>query len=118
MPDITALINSLNVATTMVKGLWALDRALDKAELKGKLVDVMDSLAAARVTAISLQEQIRDLQDKLELRAAMEFRSPAYWQTRDAKPDDGPFCPQCWDSQEKRIRLHPLHNGGLVCKNC
>lgn len=53
MPDLAAistLLSSLNAATSMVRGLLSLERALDKAELKGKLVDVLDSLAEARVT--------------------------------------------------------------------
>jgi len=46
-----------------------------------------------------------------------ELRAPAYWQKREGKPDDGPFCPQCWESEEKVMRLHPgeislAHHGG------
>ena len=80
---------------------------------------MLDSLTSSRATIISLQEELRDLQAKLGLRAVMEFREPAYWQKREGQPDDGPFWPQCWESVEKRCRLHPAGDDGrFVCKTC
>ena len=119
MSDIIgSALGSLNATITILKGLSALNRQYSEAELRGKAVDALEQATEARAAILALQEQNRDLQAKLNTRAAMEFRAPAYWQKREDQPDDGPFCPQCWDSEEKRIRLHPTQDGLLVCKTC
>jgi len=120
MPDLAAistLLSSLNATTTIVKGLRELDRALTTAELRSKLADAIVSLADARVAVVSLQDQIRDLQEKLDTRAKMIYSQPAYWQEKDGQRD-GPFCPQCYDSTQKVIRLQPAEAGVWTCQTC
>lgn len=47
----------------------------------------------------------------------MVYRQPAYWQEKDGQTD-GPFCPQCFDSTDKVIRLQPTEPGVWTCKTC
>lgn len=127
MPDmasISAALASLNAATDIVKGLRAVDRAIAETEVKIKLVDVLDKLTDARMALATLQEevlardrQIRGLQEKLDTRAKMVYSQPAYWQEKDGQRD-GPFCPQCYDSAGKVIRLQPAESGVWTCKTC
>ena len=118
MADLNAAFNSLTALTTILKGLRGLERAVELAELRSKMVDALEQASDTREVILALQEQNTDLQEKLTRRVAMHWIPPAYWQKREGQPNDGPFCPQCWDSEEKEIRLHPLHNGGLICKTC
>lgn len=118
MAAFNTILSSLNATVTILKGLVQLDRDYAEAELKAKLVDVLEQTSEARTAILSLQEQVRDLQAKLDTRASMHYRHPAYWQRREGQPDDGPFCAQCWGSAEKRIRLQPAEDDFLVCKAC
>jgi hypothetical protein len=76
-------------------------------------VDALEQATEARAAILALQEHNRDLQEKLTRRVAIHWIPPAYWQKREGQPNDGPFCPQCWDSEEKVIRLH-AEQGSLV----
>jgi hypothetical protein len=119
MSDIIgAALGSVNATITILKGLTALNRQYAEAELRGKVVDALERATEARAAILALQEQNKDLQEKLTRRATMRWIPPVYWQTREGQPNDGPFCPQCWDSEEKVIRLQPLQAGAWVCKTC
>ena len=114
----TVALSHANTAITILEGLSALNRQYSEAELRGKVVDALERANEARAGILKLQEENRDLQEKLTRRVAMHWIPPAYWQKREGQPNDGPFCQQCWDSEEKAIRLQPTQDGLLVCKTC
>jgi len=114
MPDfvfIATIANSLRVTTDIAKGLREVDRGLQTAELTSKLVDLMNALTDARAAVLSVQEElsvkeqeVRELQEKLDLREHMTYSPPFYWLEKDGKRQ-GPFCQQYYDSEQRAIRL-------------
>ena len=52
----------------------------------------------------ALREQVRQLEDTLKVRGELKFDGAVYWQQSEGNRD-GPFCPQCWDNDERLGRL-------------
>lgn len=127
MPDIALIatvLSSLNAATDIAKGIREADLSLAKAELKGRLADLVLALADARIALASVQEEvaakereIRELKETLGLRTSMTYTAPFYWHVQDDKRE-GPFCQQCYDAQQKVVRLHPYDANTWMCKTC
>ena len=114
----TAALSAANTTITILKGLSSLDRQYEKAGVRAEALTALEQANEARAGILKLQEENRGLQEKLTRRVAMHWIPPAYWQKREGQPNDGPFCQQCWDSEEKAIRLQPTQDGLLVCKTC
>jgi len=47
----------------------------------------------------------------------MEKRNNAYWKKSNG---DGPYCPRCWEKDEKSITMIPYHKGSnnATCPVC
>ena len=121
--EIAAALAGIKVALEIVTAIRGMDKAFNQAELKGKIVDLMDALVEAKSQVVSIQEEIaekdrtiRELGEQLSLKEKMKYEKPYYWVFKDNKKE-GPFCPKCWDSEKKQIHVI-LHTGGSRCPNC
>ena len=127
MPDLTAIatvFSSIKTAMDIAKGLHEANLSLEKAGHKFQVADLIGALTEARLAIASIQDevlsrdrQIRELQEKLDVRASMIYVAPFYWQEKDGKRE-GPFCQQCYDSGAKVIRLQAAEPGAWTCRTC
>ena len=124
--DLTAIataLSSLKTATEIAKLIKDSDLSLEKAESKLKLADLISALADAKIEVIEIQQllldkenDIRELKNKLEIKAKLSWEKPYYWIV-DNSQRDGPFCQHCYDKNHELIRLQG--NGGYwECKAC
>ena len=60
------------------------------------------------------QEEIKHLNELMEITNKMTFRDQLYYMDGDSEP----FCPRCWDSENKAIHLHRNGTGNYRCNNC
>lgn len=110
---VSAALESIKIATTIAKFLRDTASSLEKAEVKLKLADLMDSLADTRIRLADLQEELIE-KDKLiaELRKAFETKDTlvryedAYYERSEAGgPSGTPFCLNCWEAANKKRQL-------------
>jgi len=114
MPDIATIgtiLSSVKTATEIVKLLRESDASLSSAETKLKLAELVGALADAKLEIANVQDlilakdkTIRELEEKFEVHQNLKWEDPVYFTETDGVKD-GPFCPQCYDSNRKIIRL-------------
>ncbi len=107
--------NALDVIkTTYGIGKKALDIAkqLNNVELKEAILDLKEEIIALREENIALKEQLNQKQ-----RYNMEFIDNYYWDIKEDGTKVGPFCPACWDGDEKAVRMQEGAFGTL-CPVC
>jgi ribosomal protein L37AE/L43A len=127
MPDIatiSSILTSLKAATEIAKFLKDTDISLEKAETKLKLAELVSALAETKSEIAEIQElliekdkKINELQYALTQHERMVWRDSVYYmQTEDG--EEGPYCPQCYDSERKVIRLQTYEKGCWHCQTC
>jgi len=110
---------------TAIKGAWELAKrvktaadALGNAGIKMQVAELMSALADVKIEAADASERIAELEKQLRAKADLKFNGVVYYGTDDDGKQDGPFCPACFDSTDKQIRLHRGYQGSWVCRTC
>lgn len=127
MDPLSALRNalsSLKAAKEITVFLKDSELSLPKDEMKLKLAELTAEIAEAKLqiaditSIISEKDQtIKFLQDKINQGEEMVFEKTLYWSIEGDKKD-GPFCPQCWDHDHRKIRLYSMANAYWMCRIC
>jgi hypothetical protein len=75
---------------------------------KGMTIEFQEKLMELREQALELQEEnqklrmrVAELEGKTKRRDEMQFRPPYYFRIGDKIP----FCPTCWENEEKAIHM-------------
>jgi len=126
MATITTAVGGIKGAIEIAKLLKDSSDSLEKAEVKLKLADLIGALADVRTQMSDIKEALiesenekKELKEKLELKAKLEFETPYYWHNKEDRTKDGPFCQLCYDKEKKVIRLQPTSKQGLwECFSC
>jgi len=78
---------------------------------KGATVEAQEQIMALREAALELQEEnlelrqrVKELEENASLRRSLVFRDGMYWRETESG-SDGPFCPPCYDNNNKLVRL-------------
>lgn len=124
MSEIAAAIAAVKHAIDIGKFLADGTTSLKEAEQKLKLADLISALAEAKIqlatvqdTLIDQRREIRDLQQQQAFAGTLEFQGHSYWRVVSGKRG-GPFCQNCWDKDEKAIRLYEYSRGWWQCHTC
>lgn len=111
--DITAGLSGLKSATELIRVLREKLKAETVAqdEIAGRIgeiydyiVDSKDALIDAKDEAESLKDQLKKLKEMSDLKSRLEFDGQVFWLAAGDKWD-GPFCPICWNADEKLVPL-------------
>jgi hypothetical protein len=102
------IISSISTAITIAKRLNEISNNIKDAEFKNLLADLSLELAGPKlrlseivIENSELKEELSKLKHSKELGEELEFRDGLYY----TKEGDGPFCPGCYDSAGKKIRI-------------
>ena len=121
---LVAISTIVKTATKIAKMLKEGGRSLGKAEMKLKLAELVSSLADAKLEVVKIQELllekdrlIRDLKEAQSLKEKLIWRAPVYYLPTQ-NGEEGPFCPQCYDNNQKVIRLQTFGRGSWYCTTC
>jgi len=125
--SISAALASIKAAADIAKLIKNSDISLERAESKLKLAELLEALADAKIEITEIQQllldkdsQIRSLHEQLSVKDRLQWDAPYYWLV-DGASKDGPFCPNCYDTGGKLIRLQTYSNNGYwdctACKN-
>jgi hypothetical protein len=124
--EAAAVLAGIKTAVDIAKEVTSMSSSPTTAELKMKLIGVIDGLLDAKQAILDISEnvekkdaQIRDLTAKLELKANVIYEKPYYYSYKEDRRD-GPFCQKCWDVNQLLVRLIESHNtkGEWQCRNC
>lgn len=122
---VSTLLGSLKTASELAKLIKDSGVSLEQAEVKLRFAELISALADAKTEVAGIQqtlldkdEEIRQLQEQLKVKAKVQYQSPYYYLI-DGDKKDGPFCQHCYDKDKALIRLQYQGEGWwcLVCKN-
>jgi hypothetical protein len=104
------------ILTAKGKAIYDGASAIGKLELAAQVTELLGGLNEARARELDLLEEIRRLKEqvlKLEDAGTFVFQGGLYY-----RGDEGPFCPRCFDTREKRVRMHQDARGNWECMAC
>lgn len=115
-------VASVKVAWEIAKAVKASTDAIDDAQIKLQVAELIGALADARIQAADSAELISTLQQQLKSKAQMKFNGSVYYRIDNEGNEDGPCCPTCFDARSNEIRLQRVSNPGSgsnwVCREC
>jgi len=109
--SVVGALNALKAASDIAKGLRAIESGYEKAELKLKIIDLMELLSDARTGVLEAQEEIRGLQARIqELEAAEDLRDKlvmrdSMYYLVEASGEKGPYCVRCYETDQQLMPL-------------
>jgi len=116
-----AALGSIKTATDIAKLIKDSGTSLEKAEIKLQIAELISSLADIKMELANVQtilvekdQNIVELERKLNTKESVVWSKPYYF-VKDDEENDGPYCQQCYDTQQKLIRLQ---GGGTKVWHC
>jgi hypothetical protein len=89
-----------------------------KIELYGQVLGVQEKLMEIQKRLFTLENENRQLKEKLEIKGSLFFENNAYW-TKEGDNKNGPYCSCCWDNDKKVIHMQPCGNPAYFdCPKC
>lgn len=114
-------IPGIKAAWEIAKAVKASTDAVDDAQIKLQVAELISALADARIQESENAELISSLQQQLKSKEEMKFNGAVYYKTKDDERE-GPWCPTCYDARGLEIRLqnHPSEAFGTNwhCAEC
>lgn len=110
---LAAAIQSVNAAIETIRAISSANGAIERAELKFKVADMMEALAEAKLALAagieerqSLQQQISQLESVVKSKAKLRRVGDAYYElSEDGEPHGDPYCSLCWERNHSLIHL-------------
>jgi len=127
MVDIAILgsaLGSIKTATDIAKLIKYSGTSLENAEVKLQIADLISSLADIKMELADVQtiliekdKNILALRDQLNTKESVIWSKPYYFVEKNEEKD-GPFCQQCYDNEQKLIRLQGGGTSHWHCLSC
>jgi hypothetical protein len=113
LTEFSAAMSGLKVAMEIGKGLAAVDKMMEQATLKGRVAELLSSLADAKIAITEAQgvfeqkdAEIRRLQDALANKAKVARVRNAYYELdAGGKPTGHPYCARCHEVDHRLVHL-------------
>lgn len=113
IPQINAAKSSFKALWEIGKGLRALSKKYEQAELQMEIANLMEALATAKMDFAELHDKVLELRDQnSELKAKLrfsgevvKFREVYYPKDDDGKPNGRPFCSKCFECESILVSL-------------
>lgn len=126
MVDISTLMSAISLATSSAKSLLKIKEIADSAEAKMAIAELTDKLADTKMSFADLKEEllkkdekIRELEKKLSHKSTLARHNELYFETDNAgKPTGDPYCPKCFESEQKSIHLTTHSPYDVICPVC
>ena len=124
---ITVAIGGLKTAFDIAKALKSADVSLGEAELKLKLIDLINALADAKINVSDVQDVIRKkeieitrLKEVLRLKKKLVRFDNAYYEVdKTGKRVGDPYCSYCFEVKLLPVHMIPVPMTGInMCPEC
>ena len=91
----------------------------DNVGLTRQLLDAQRELLDMQAENNALRAKISDLQAHQQTAQHMHYEQNVYWRRPPGQGiADGPFCPRCFDADQKVVRLMTGKGRRPTCQNC
>ncbi len=100
-------VTSIKAAWESAKAVKSSADAIDDAQIKLQIAELIGALADAKIEAAENAETIAELTRQLKSKSELQFKGRVYWRDLGDNGKEGPFCPTCYDKDGKAIRLQP-----------
>ena len=128
MVNIGAITGAVSGTVGVLKEIRSLAKSVGSREINEHLIDLQQRIIEVQglFTELmaeneSLRTQVAELKNAAKIDGELKFEESVYWQVQDGKRIDGPICPNCWDSNRKRVHLTSAQSPGVfycgVCKS-
>ena len=112
--DLRSALESLQASTELTRDLLVAsgEGSVEAAELHVRLADLVDALASARGALLHahleierLNGRVAELHAQADARARLVRRQNLLFLKEAGAVDSGPYCPHCWDAEERTVAL-------------
>ncbi len=116
MADVMSI---LSVAITTVQKLREVAKKIKDAEVNNLIADLNMALADLKMQFVTLQEEnmklrgeLQQAREQTDFRKKVSLRKGLYYLTEavEGRPE-GPYCPQCFDAENKLILVKEVRGG-------
>jgi hypothetical protein len=115
-------VASIKAAWDLAKAIKTSADAIDDAQIKLQIAELISALADAKIEAAENAERISELERQIKSKSEMLFEGRLYYRFLETGNREGPFCPTCYDKDGKTIRLQPnsenRHHDDWRCHGC
>lgn len=115
-------VAGIKTAWDLAKAVKVSTDAIDDAQIKLQVAELIGALADARIEAAESTELISSLQQQLRSKSQMEFNGHTYYKIIEGQNSEGPWCPTCYDVRAQEVRLQPFtqrHSSfKWACREC
>ena len=114
-------VSGIKAAWDVAKALKTATDSIDDAHIKLQMAELISALADAKIEAAENAEKIAALESRINAKSQFEFDGKKYFKILEDNEREGPYCPTCFDSQEKQIRLQYYpgsYTGDWHCQVC
>jgi regulator of replication initiation timing len=106
--EISAALSTVKLLIREANTLETKERAR---ELQEQLLELWEEHAA-------LKQEAEGLRTALKTKGELQYDDNAYWLSASRTAKDGPFCPRCWEVDQRMLRMIDYHNGFFQCPQC
>jgi len=99
------------------KDIIELIRKGSTVEAQKKVMEFKEVALALEEENLSLRKRIDELESKLDEKQNVVWQQPFYWVEKPGSKD-GPFCQNCYDTENKLVRLQSADKGAWRCTAC
>lgn len=126
--EISAIVTAaggIKNAIDIAKAIKSADGAIEKAEYKFKIAELIEALVDAKTSISDFRDLIdekdsliKSLKDALKIKDELMYEAPYYFRIIDDQKE-GPYCQGCYDSKKLLIRLQSGSSQGYwKCNTC
>jgi hypothetical protein len=106
----------------LVKKLKEAYEKADQAQVKAIIAEFQNMATDAKLEVINAKEEIIKLREEnLKLKKQTETKKDLVQKKNKlyyTKANEGPFCPRCYEADNKKISLHDQGNSYWMCPEC
>ena len=102
--DLGLAMKATEFAIAQAKRISDLSKKTDNIELHEAILALRESLVDLKSQHIDAKEYVLALEAQLADKNSLEFDGALYWKI-DGNEKDGPYCQNCYDTEQKLVRL-------------
>jgi hypothetical protein len=110
-------------ALDYIKAAIELAKRAGQVDLQKQLMDAREEFNDLREANHSLMQEVGELKEQLRrAQGGVFWREPWYYTSNEDEEEDGPFCPNCYDTKKLLVRAprREVSGGGVLqtCPSC
>ena len=79
-----------------------------------QIMDLRTVILEMREENLSLKEKLQNLESRLRAHKDLVYKKPFYY----VEGEQDPYCPACWENDNKAIHLKHMHKNHFLCLVC